>query len=118
MPSLSRHDATSAIDPVALSRFLARSRERLTQMQSLLPDHARDVDARDVRRILQWSREIAVGAEVAGLSRLSDAALDVEELADEGLRSTADPALLAVRMNELLRALGAQLDAASTPVLA
>ena len=107
---------TSPIDPLALVQFLVRSQAHLVRMQAALAGHSPIVDARALQRIVQWSREIAVGAEVAGLPRLAHAADDVENLAVEALVSTTpDPIALGVRLGEKLRVLGARIEAEFLP---
>src|SRR5262245_5701937 len=79
------------IDVKALMHFLARSQGQLLQMQSRMSDSP-IVDPRALHSMIQCSREIALGAEVAGLRRIARAADAIERLANEALGATVlDP---------------------------
>ena len=102
------------IDVKALRQFLNRSQGQLLQMRALLVEQSMLIDARTLRRMTQWSREISMGAELAGLTTLSRAADQVEWLATDALGHPATDSIgFTARMSERLCALEAQLTLAT-----
>jgi hypothetical protein len=101
------------LDVKALRQFIVRSQDRLAQMQALLVRHSPLIDARSLHWMTQWSREIAVGAELASLTTLARAADQIEWLAADVLGHPAtDPIGFTARMGERLCALENQLSLA------
>jgi acetate kinase len=101
------------IDAKALRQFLDRSRGQLAQIQALLVQQSPLVDVRSLLSMTQFSREIAIGAELANLTTLARAADQVEWLAADLLgHPGTDPIGFTARMGERLCALEAQLTLA------
>jgi hypothetical protein len=74
------------------------------------PEQSPRIDARSLLSMTQWSREIAMGAELANLTVLARAADQVEWLAADLLgHPGTDPIGFTARMGERLCALQAQL---------
>lgn len=97
-----RH-VSQSIDSKALRHFLSRSQTRLQQMQSLMTAQSPTVDARTLQSMIQYSREISFGAEVAALLRVARAADGIERLASESLHATVlDPIGFTARLGEQL----------------
>jgi hypothetical protein len=98
------------VDAKALKKFLCRSQDRLAQMQALMLGQAALIDARSLRRMTQWSREIAAGAELASLTTLARAADQVDWLASDVLNHPHSATIgFSARMDERLCALETQI---------
>ena len=103
----------SDVDVRALRQFLDKSQGQLAQIQAMLVQHSPLIDTRSLLSMTQWSREIAMGAELANLTTLARAADQVEWLAADLLgHPGTDPIGFTARMGERLCSLEAQLTLA------